>query len=110
VFENRILKRILGPKMDDVTGEWRKLHNEELHNLYLSSNIIRQIKLRRVRQGMWHAWEKEKCTRLWWESPKEGDHSEDQGIGGKMASEWILGRLAGETGFDWLRTGTGGGL
>jgi hypothetical protein len=49
VFENRILKGILGPKMDDVTGEWRKLQNEELHNLYLSSNIIRQIKLRRVR-------------------------------------------------------------
>jgi hypothetical protein len=41
---------------------------------------------------MWHAWErKEKCTRFWWESQKERDHSEDQGVGGKMGSEWILG-------------------
>jgi hypothetical protein len=46
VFENRVLRRILEPKTDDVMGEWRKLHNEELHNLYSSSNIIRQIKSR----------------------------------------------------------------
>jgi hypothetical protein len=47
------------------------------------------------------------------QSPKEGDHLEDQGVGGKMGSEWVLGRLAwgvGWIGFDWLRTGTGGGL
>jgi hypothetical protein len=49
---------------------------------------------------------------FWWESPKERDHREDQGVGGKMGSEWILGRLAWGVwiGFDWLRTGTGGGL
>jgi hypothetical protein len=41
VFENRVLKRILGPKRDEVTGEWRKLHNEELHDLYSSPGIIR---------------------------------------------------------------------
>jgi hypothetical protein len=44
-----VLRRIFGPKRDEVTGEWRKLHNEELHNLYSSPNIIRQIKLRRMR-------------------------------------------------------------
>jgi hypothetical protein len=44
VFENRVLRRICGPKMDEVTGEWRKLHNEELHILYSLPNIIRQIK------------------------------------------------------------------
>jgi hypothetical protein len=46
VFENRILRRIFGPKRDKVTGEWRKLHNEELHNLYSSPDIIRQVKSR----------------------------------------------------------------
>jgi hypothetical protein len=49
VFENRVLRRIFGPKTDEVTGEWRKLHNEELHNLYLSVDIIRQVKSRRMR-------------------------------------------------------------
>jgi hypothetical protein len=46
---NRVLKRIFGPKRDEETGEWRKLHNEELHILYFSPNIIRQIKSRRMR-------------------------------------------------------------
>jgi hypothetical protein len=49
VFENRILRSIFGPKRDEVTGEWRKLHNEELHNLYSSPNIISRIKSRRMR-------------------------------------------------------------
>jgi hypothetical protein len=49
MFENRVLKRIFGPKRDEVTGEWRKLHNEELNNLYSSPDIIRQVKSRRMR-------------------------------------------------------------
>jgi hypothetical protein len=48
-FENRVLRRISGPKRDEVTGEWRKLHNEELHNLYSFPDIIRQVKSRRMR-------------------------------------------------------------
>jgi hypothetical protein len=44
VFENRVLRKIFARKRDEVTGEWRKLHNEELHNLYSSPDIIRQIK------------------------------------------------------------------
>ena len=49
MFENRVLRRIFGPKRDEVTGKWRKLHNEEINDLYTSSNIIRVIKLRRMR-------------------------------------------------------------
>jgi hypothetical protein len=48
VFQNRVLKRIYGPKKDGVTGEWRKLHNEELHDLYSMPSIGRLIKLRRM--------------------------------------------------------------
>jgi hypothetical protein len=49
VFENRVLRRIFGPKRDEVTWEWRKLHSGELHNLYSSPDIIRQMKSRRMR-------------------------------------------------------------
>jgi hypothetical protein len=49
VFENRVLRRIFGPKRDEVRGEWRKMHNEEIHNLYSSPDIIRQVKSRRMR-------------------------------------------------------------
>jgi hypothetical protein len=49
VFESRVLRRIFGPKRDEVTGEWRKLHNEELNELYSSHNIVRVIQPRRMR-------------------------------------------------------------
>ena len=49
VFENRVLRRIFGPKRDGVRGEWRKLYNEELNDLYSSPNIVRVIKSRRIR-------------------------------------------------------------
>jgi hypothetical protein len=49
MFENRVLRRIFGPKRDEVTGGWRKLHNEELRNLYFSPSIIRLVKSRRMR-------------------------------------------------------------
>jgi hypothetical protein len=108
VFENRVLRRIFGPKKDEVTEEWRKLHNEELHKFYSSPD---QVKANVVGKACGtHG--REKCTMFWWESPKERDHLEDQGVGGKMGSERILGRLAWGVwiGFDRLRTGTSGGL
>jgi len=49
VFENMVLRRIFGPRREEVTGEWRRLHNEELNDLYSSSNIVRMIKSRRMR-------------------------------------------------------------
>jgi hypothetical protein len=53
VFENRVLRRIFGPKRDEVTGKWRKFHNEELRNLYFPSSIIGINKLRKMRWA-WH--------------------------------------------------------
>jgi hypothetical protein len=49
VFENRVLRKVFGPKRDEVTWEWRKLHNEELNDLYSSHNIVRVVKSRRMR-------------------------------------------------------------
>ena len=49
VFENKVLRRIFGPRREDIKGEWRKLHNEELNVLYCSPNIVRVIKSRRTR-------------------------------------------------------------
>jgi Asp-tRNA(Asn)/Glu-tRNA(Gln) amidotransferase B subunit len=74
-----IFVAILGPTRDKVTEQCRKLHSEELHNLNSSSGVIREIKSRRMRwAGMWHACERrEKCTRFWWESPKDRDYWED---------------------------------
>jgi len=57
VFENRVLRRIFGPKRDKVTGEWRKLHKEKLIDLYSLPNIVRVVKSRRMRwAGMWSVW------------------------------------------------------
>jgi hypothetical protein len=76
VFENRLLRRIFGPKRDEVTGGWRKLHNEELCDLYSSPSIIRIIKSRRTRWAGHVARRGRRGTRIgyWWESQRERDH------------------------------------
>jgi len=72
VFENRVLKKIFGPKRDEVTGEWRKLHNEELNDLYCALNIVRVIKSRMrwagyvARMGRVEAY-----TGFWWGNQRE---------------------------------------
>jgi hypothetical protein len=74
VFENRVLRRIFGPKRDEVTNEWRKLHNKELHDLYSSPSIIRIITLRRMRWAGHVGRMGRRGTRIyyWWESQREG--------------------------------------
>jgi hypothetical protein len=76
VFENRVLRRIFGLKRDAVTGEWRKLHNQELRNLHSSPSIIRIIKSRRMRWAGHVAQmaEKRNAYRLLVKSQRERDH------------------------------------
>jgi hypothetical protein len=76
VFENKVLRRIFGPKRDEVTGGCRKLHNEELRDLYSSPSIIRIIKSRRMRWAghVARMGEREMCICYWWESQREIDH------------------------------------
>jgi hypothetical protein len=112
VFENRVPRKIFGPKRDEVTGQWRKLHNEELRDLYSSPSMIRIIKSRRIRwAGMYHEWGRRgPRVGYWWESQRERVHYEDQDIGGWIILGWILERWEGVmwTGLVWLRIGTGG--
>ena len=63
MFENRVLRRVFGPKRDEVTGEWRILHNEELRDLYSLPSIVRVVKSRRDGRGMRRVWGRgEVCT------------------------------------------------
>jgi hypothetical protein len=74
-----------------VTGGWRKLHNEELHNLYSSPSIIRAIKSRRMRRVGRVAGMGRRGMHMgyWWESHKERDHKEDQDVGWRTILKWI---------------------
>jgi hypothetical protein len=114
VFENRVLRRIFGRKREEVTGEWRKLHNGELHKLYSSPDIIRQIKSRRMRWAghVARMGEGRKVYGVLLEKPEgkrplvkprrrwdDGIKMDLREIGWGL---WIR--------FAWLRIGTGGGL
>jgi hypothetical protein len=111
VFENRVLRKIFGPKRE-ANGSWRKLHNDELHYLYSSPNIVRVIKSRRLRWAghVARMVEGRGVYRILVEGPK-GNHSEDQGIDERI-SELILGKQGGNmcTGCICLRIGTSGSL
>jgi hypothetical protein len=73
VFENRVLRRIFGPKRDEVTGEWRKLYNKELCDLYSSTSIIRMIKLPRIRWAghVARMGRRGTCIDYWWKSQRK---------------------------------------
>jgi len=92
VSEKRVL-RIFGPKRDEEKGEWRKLHNEELNDLYSSHNIVRVIKSRRMR-WVGHVarmgGKGEACTGFWWGNLRERDHWEDAGEEGWIILRWIF--------------------
>jgi len=86
VFDNRVLRRIFGPRRDDVTGEWRKLHNEEPNDLYCSPNIFRGIKSRRMRWAVHVArmGRGELYTAFWWGNLRERDYLGDPGVDGRI--------------------------
>ena len=87
-----MLRRIFGSKREEVTGEWRKLHNEELNDLYSSPNIVRVIKLRRMRwAGHVDVWRRgEMCTGFWWGKLRERYHLEDLGVDGRIILKWLF--------------------
>jgi hypothetical protein len=107
VFENRVLRRIYGPKRDEVRGEWRKLHNEELHDLYPSLNIVLVITSRRMRWA-WHVARMgrgEACKGFWWRNMRERDHWGDPGVDGGVILRWILRKRNVGVGLDWAGLG-----
>jgi hypothetical protein len=91
VFENRVL-RIFGPKRDEVTGNWRKLHNEGLHDMYSSPTIVRVIKSIRMRfvGHVARMGRGEACTGFWWGNLREKDHWGDPSVDGRIILRWIF--------------------
>ena len=93
-FEKMVLRRIFGPRRVEVTGEWRRLHNEELNDLYTSPTLVRMIKSRIMgwaghvaRMG-----EERGCIRSWWGSRRERDHWGILDVDGWIILEWIYRR------------------
>ena len=113
VFENRVSRRIFGHKRDGLTGEWRKLHSEELNDLYSSLNIVRVIKSRRIRwAGHVARMEEGRIVHRFLVGKPEGNRPLGRprrrwGI----ILRWIFRKWEGfvGTGWNWLRIGTGGG-
>ena len=113
VFENRVLRKVFEPKRDGVTGEWRKLHNEELNDLCFLPNIVRVVKSRRMRWvGHVARMRKDRGVHRVLVGKPEGKRPS-----GRLRRRWednikIFRKLEGVvgTGWSWLRIGTGGGL
>ena len=112
LFENRVLRRIFGPKRDGVTGEWRKLHNEKLNDLYSSHIIVRVIKSRRMGcvGHVARMAEGRVVHKVLVGIPEERDHWGDQDVDRRTILKWILRKWEGVVGNEWcwLRLGTGG--
>jgi len=98
VFENRVLRRIFRLRSDAVTKNWRKLHNEELYNLYSSPNIVQVIKWRRMRWAVHvaHMGDSRAYTGFWWENLRERDQLGDPGVDGKIILKSIFRKWDGD--------------
>jgi len=109
-----VLRRIFGPRRDEVTGEWKRLHNEELNDLYSSPNIVRVVKSRRMRWTghVARIGEERGCIGSWWGNRRERDHWGDLGLEEWIILGWISRRwdVGIWTGLDWPRIETGGGV
>jgi hypothetical protein len=111
--ENMVLRRTFGPRREEVTGEWRRLHNEEINDLYCSLNIVRVIKSKRMRWAGYVAriGEESGCIGYWWGNRRDRAHWGGLGVDGWIILRWISRmRYVGIwTGLGWPRIGTGGG-
>jgi hypothetical protein len=86
------LRRIFGPKKDEVSGKWRKHNYEELHDLHFSPTIVQVLKSRRM---CWvghvaRMWRGEACTGFWWGNLRERDHWGDPGVDWRIILSWIF--------------------
>jgi len=113
VFENMVLRRIFGPRRGEVTGEWRRLNNEVLNDLYSSPNIVRVIKSRGMRWAghMARMGDERGCVGSWWGNRREGDYWGDLGVDeriilGRISRRWVVGIW---TGLGWPKIETGSG-
>jgi hypothetical protein len=93
VFENRVLRKTVGPKRDEVTGKWRTLHKEELYALYSSSNVIQVIRSRRMRGGgamgsRMH--DRRGAYRVLVARPERRNYLEDLAVDGRIILKWIF--------------------
>jgi len=113
VFENMVFRRIFGPRRDEVTGEWRRLHNEELNDLYSSPNLVRVIKSRRMRWAghVARMMRRVGCIGCSWGNRREREHWGDLDVDGWIILRWISRKwdVGIWTGLDWPRIETAGG-